>query len=133
VALVAPWIAPYSPSNSDFESLKGPTWEHPFGTDRIGQDVLSRVIHGARTSMVVGFCSVAIGVAIGTVLGLISGYRGGWLDSALQRGVDVVMAFPFLVLALFIGSAIGRDMQSLVLVLGIAMAPSLARVVREAS
>lgn len=131
VAVLAPWIAPYGPSNSDFSSLTGPSMAHPFGTDRIGQDVLSRVIFGARTSMLVGFGSVAIGVAIGTALGLASGYQGGWLDSCVQRLVDVVMAFPFLVLALFIGSSMGRDINSLVLVLGIAMAPSICRVVRS--
>lgn len=130
VAVFAPWIAPFSPTNSDFDSLQGPTWDHPFGTDRIGRDVLSRVIYGARTSMVVGIGSVGIGVVMGTVLGLASGYRGGWTDALIQRVVDVVMAFPFLVLALFIGSSIGRDMRSLVIVLGIAMAPSIARVVR---
>jgi peptide/nickel transport system permease protein len=130
VAIGAPQIGRYSPLESRFELLQGPTWSHPFGTDRLGRDVYARVVHGARTSMSVGIASVGLAAVAGTAVGMLSGYMRGWVDSIIQRLVDVIMAFPFLVLALYIGSVIGRDVNSLILVLGIAMTPGIVRVVR---
>jgi len=130
VAAAAPLVAPYAPGNSDFDVMTEPSWSHPFGTDRIGRDVFSRVVHGARTSMLVGAGSVAIAAIAGTVLGLVSGYFGRWVDTIIQRLVDIVMAFPFLVLALFIGAIAGRTTTNLIIVLGFAMTPGVIRVVR---
>lgn len=128
--IAAPALAPYSPRNSDFELLERPTGRHPFGTDRVGRDIFSRVLFGARVSLAVGFGSVAVGVLAGTLLGLVSGYFGGWVDTALQRLVDILLAFPLIILALFLAAATGRGLEKTVLVLGVAITPAVARVVR---
>jgi peptide/nickel transport system permease protein len=129
-AVAAPIVAPYSPQNSHFVLLQKPSSAHPFGTDRLGRDILSRVIYGARVSMAVGFGSVVLGLLAGTLLGVISGYSGGWPDTLLQRFVDVMLAFPFIILALFLVTVIGRGLDKSIYVLGIAITPAVARVVR---
>lgn len=129
-AILAPWVAPYRPNSTEFDLLKAPSWAHPFGTDRLGRDVLTRVLHGARISMAVGFGSVAIGTVAGMVIGLASGYYGGWFDAICQRLVDTMLAFPYLVLAMFIGAVAGRGTGVLIWVIGIAIAPGVVRVVR---
>lgn len=129
-ALSAPVAAPYDPQNTEFELLQSPSWDHPFGTDRLGRDILSRVMHGARMSLLVGFASVALGTMTGAVIGLICGYLRGAVDAIIQRVVDVLLAFPHLVLALFIVSAFGRSITLLIVVIAIAIVPSVTRVVR---
>lgn len=129
-AIAAPVIAPHHAGNTNFDILKRPSPGHPFGTDRVGRDILSRVIYGARTSMTVGFASVAFGVVAGTLLGLVCGYLVGWVDAVVQRFADVILAFPYLILALFVGAAVGPGVLTLVSVLGVAMAPGVLRIVR---
>ncbi|OAI39220.1 hypothetical protein AYO38_01730 [bacterium SCGC AG-212-C10] len=129
-AVGASVVAPYSPSDPAFSSLKGPTWSHPFGTDLLGRDVFSRVIFGARISLTVGFGSVIIGILGGTVIGLASGYLGGWVDQVLQRITDVLLAFPLIILAIFIAAVSGQGLWKSVFVLGVAITPAVARVVR---
>src|SRR5262245_12052346 len=138
VAVLAPWLAPYDPYalNVDGRGLpirmQPPSWAHPLGTDPLGRDVLSRIVYGARISLVVGFASVLIGTALGTAVGLACGYLEGPVDSVLQRGVDTVMAVPGIVLALAIVSVLGQSLINVILVIGLVIAPGASRVVRGA-
>src|SRR5439155_20544823 len=96
----APWLAPYDPVHADFANvLSPPTRAHPFGTDDIGRDILSRVIYGSRISLQAGLFTVAFALAVGLPLGLIAGFRGGRVDDLIMRGIEVILSFPTLVLA----------------------------------
>ena len=114
VALLAPLLAPRDPYALNLNErglpirMQGPTAAFPLGTDPLGRDVLSRIIYGARVSLIVGFASVVIGTGLGTGLGLVSGYWEGRLDSVIQRGVDTAMAIPGIVLALAVMSVLDR-------------------------
>jgi ABC-type dipeptide/oligopeptide/nickel transport system permease subunit len=130
-ALFAPWIAPYNPVTPDYStSLSPPSAAHPFGTDKLGRDQLSRILYGGRLSLFVGTCAVLIGMAIGVTLGLISGYRLGWPDSVIMRTMDGILAFPGLVLALSISFVLGPSLRSVVVALAVVRVPAFARVVR---
>ena len=129
-AIAAGVVAPYDPNDTSFTALDEPSMAHPFGTDLLGRDILSRVIYGARVSLAVGFGSVAIGLMVGTLFGLVSGYLGGIVDTVLQRIIDVLMAFPLLILAIFIAAVAGQGMWKSIMVLGVAITPGVARVVR---
>ena len=134
VALLAPWLAPHDPYLIDATALlQAPSLRHPMGTDEFGRDILSRVIWGARVSLLVGFSAVAIGTTSGSLIGLIGGYFGGKLDYTIQRVVDVLMAFPLLVLALAMVAALGSSIRNVVIALAIVIAPSAARVVRSSA
>ncbi len=130
VALAAPLIAPSGPLDQDFAALERPSLSHPFGTDLLGRDVFSRVVHGARISLGIGFTAVTIGVIGGCLLGVVSGYFGGWVDYLMQRMVEVILAFPLLILLLIIVAAVGASVQNVILVIGIVMAPFMSRIVR---
>lgn len=123
-------IAPYGPNNAAFDALASPSASHWFGTDLLGRDIFSRVVYGARVALIVGFGSVVFGLIVGTVGGLVSGYVGGWVDSVLQRITDVLMAFPLIILAIFIAAAWGQGVWKGVFILGIAVAPAVTRIVR---
>jgi len=135
-AVLAPLIAPYDPYRFNLNERGLPIRLHPpdatflFGTDTHGRDVLSRIIYGARVSLIVGFLSVAIGTLAGTLIGLVSGYWEGSLDQALQRLVDTLMAFPGIVLALAVLSVFGQSLLNVILVIGLVIAPGASRVVR---
>ena len=135
-AALAPVIAPYDPYRFNLNErglpirLQPPDTRFLFGTDTHGRDVLSRVIYGARVSLMVGFLSVAIGTLAGTLIGLVSGYWEGSTDQALQRLVDTIMAFPGIVLALAVLSVFGQSLLNVILVIGLVIAPGAARVVR---
>lgn len=132
-ALVPSLIAPEDPLKSNvLERLQGPSAGHLLGTDELGRDVLSRIIHGARTSLTVGVLAVVIGTGLGVVVGLSSGYLGGIFDIATQRFVDGLLAFPGLILALALMSVYGAGIAQETVVIGILAAPSQARVVRSA-
>lgn len=120
VALLAPWLAPHDPADVDLiQRLKGPlTPGHVFGTDSLGQDVLSRVIYGARVSTLVGFCAVAISGLIGVSLGLLSGYYGRWLDSLIMRVGDIQLAFPTIILYVAVMAVLGPGLLNLIAVMG---------------
>jgi len=112
------------------DKFLGPSLDHPFGTDEAGRDILQRMIHGARLSIGSALAVAFAAAAIGTVYGAISGWAGGWVDRILMRIVDVFLAFPYLVLAMALAAAIGRDMKSAVIALIIVWWPSYARMVR---
>ena len=123
-------IAPYSPSETSPDSLAGPTVAHWLGTDSIGRDVLSRLITGGRTTLLITFIAVTLAVAGGLVLGLFSGYVGGLVDQAIMRVLDVVFAFPVFLLAIAVVAALGPTVPNLILTIAIVYTPRLARVVR---
>jgi ABC-type dipeptide/oligopeptide/nickel transport systems, permease components len=131
VAIFAPLLAPYGPNDQSLmQSLKGPSAAHWLGTDRLGRDVLSRIIYGTRVSILIGFVSVAIAGSIGMLIGLVAGVFGGWIDAVLMRLMDVMMSIPMIILALFIGSALGRGLGNVMLSVGIALIPAYARLTR---
>ncbi len=130
VTVLGSWIAPYNPSETSPDSLAGPSVAHWLGTDSIGRDVLSRLIIGGRTTLLITFVAVAISVAVGLVLGLFSGYVGGVLDQTIMRILDVVFAFPVFLLAIAVVAALGPTVPNLILTIAIVYTPRLARVVR---
>lgn len=130
-ALFAPLLAPYNPVEPNYVvKLSPPTASHPFGTDNLGRDQLSRILYGARLSLFVGTCAVLIGMVVGVALGLVSGYRLGWLDSLIMRTMDGILAFPGLVLALSISFALGPSLRSVIVALAAVRVPAFARIVR---
>src|SRR5919198_1619742 len=132
-AIFANVLAPYDPLSTQPEiHLAPPSWEHPFGTDDIGRDVFSRVIHGTRISLWVGLLAVGIGTVAGTVIGLISGYWEGWLDLVLQRVMDALMAIPALILALAIVSVLTPSTTNAMLAIAVVIIPGNSRIVRGA-
>lgn len=132
VGIFAPLIAPYS--INEFAGIPGsaPSAAHIFGTDKFGQDIFSRVVNGARISLLVGFVSVGIGTVIGMVIGIVSGYAGGMLDSIVQRCVDTAIAFPQIILLLMVIRVLGPSLFNVILVVAIGIIPGVARVVRGA-
>ena len=137
-AIFAPVIAPFDPYDFNLTERglplrrEAPNGEFLFGTDALGRDVLSRIIYGARVSLLVGFLSVAVGTALGTAIGLASGYWEGKVDQVLQRIVDTFMAFPGIVLALAVVAVLGQSLINIILVISIVIAPGTSRVVRGA-
>lgn len=133
------WVAPYNPLDIDFASiLAPPSWEHWMGTDAFGRDIFSRVIYGARTALVIGFLSSFIGSTFGAILGAASAYFGGRVDEIIQRFVDILLAFPLIVLALVVVAALGRTLVlnidiNLIFAIAIPITPRVARVVRSAA
>jgi len=126
MAAAAPLIAPYSPAAQDLRARLAPpawedggSWKHAFGTDHLGRDVLSRVIHGSRVSLAVGAAVVLFAGAFGVVLGLLAGYRGGRTDSFVMRWIDTQVAFPGLLIALIILAVIGPSLPTVILVLSL--------------
>lgn len=131
VAVFAPIIAPYDPLEIDLlNKLQTPSAEHWMGTDDKGRDILSRIIYGSQLSLMVGAVSVAIGAFFGIILGLVSGYYGRWIDTVIMRVIDVLLAFPGLLLALAIISALGPSLINVMIAVGIFSIPTFARIVR---
>lgn len=129
-AVFAPTLAPYGPQEFTPEVLQGPSSSHLFGTDELGRDVYSRVLYGARISPVVGVVAIVIASMIGTALGLISGYAGGLSDNVLMRGMDMLLAFPGILLAIVIIAALGPGLRNAMIAVAISFIPLFARVVR---
>ena len=137
--LFSPLVAPYDPLDIDFAMILGaPSWQHWCGTDAFGRDICSRLIFGSRTALVIGFTSSFIGSSIGAVLGIASAYFGGKIDDWIQRFVDILLAFPLIVLALVVVAALrkfvlgGVDVN-LIFAIAIPIIPRVARVVRAAA
>jgi peptide/nickel transport system permease protein len=130
-ALLAPQLSPYDPIKANQRSsLEAPSLAHPFGTDRFGRDILSRVLWGGRLSLPVGFISVVIAAVAGVALGLLAGYHGRWSDAAIMRLVDLMLAFPGILLALAIVAVLGGSLVNLMIAVGIAAIPDYVRITR---
>ena len=134
VAVAAQWIAPYGVNDVDVPSaLQGPSAQHWFGTDELGRDVLSRVLVAVQASMQVAVASVAFAVVVGVTVGVVAGYRGGWVDTVFMRVVDVMFAFPVLLLALAIVAILGPGITTTMLAIGVVYTPIFARVARAST
>jgi peptide/nickel transport system permease protein len=134
VAVTAQWIAPFAINDVDVpNALRSPSGDHWFGTDELGRDVLSRVLVAVQASMRVAVVSVAFAVVVGVTIGVIAGYRGGWLDTVVMRVVDVMFAFPVLLLALAVVAILGPGVTTTILAIGIVYTPIFARVARAST
>ena len=134
VASSAELLAPYDPYHGDYgQQFARPSAEHWFGTDEFGRDVMSRIMYGARIALFVGFTASFAGCTIGALLGVISAYWGGRVDLLLERLMDIMLAFPQLILALAIASILGPAVQNVVIAISIPVIPRVARVVRSAA
>jgi peptide/nickel transport system permease protein len=132
IAFLAPFISPYDPMEQNFiKSFKPPSAEHYLGTDEFGRDVFSRIIYGARISLQIGFVAVFISLIVGVSVGLIAGYYGGWLDMAVMRVMDLMLSFPYILLALVIMSILGPGIYNAMVAIGIVYVPQYARIVRS--
>lgn len=133
IAGLAPWLAPYEPEAIRLgANFQPPSWRHPFGTDSLGRDVLSQVIYGARISLSIGFVSVALAMLGGVPVGAVAAYRGGWPDRLLMRGVDVLVSFPTILLAIIVITIFGPGLFNAMIAIGIAQVPLYARLTRGA-
>ncbi len=133
VSVFAPLVAPYGRNEPTSVYFAAPSLAHPFGTDNLGRDVLSRVMYGARVSLQVGVLAVLLGTGTGAVLGVLSGYAGGAADIAGQRFVDVLQSLPGVLLALVIAAGLGASLFNLALAIGVAIIPASARIARAAT
>jgi peptide/nickel transport system permease protein len=132
-AIFAPVIAPHSPIDQAFtDQLRPPSPPHLFGTDEFGRDVFSRVLYGARIALVIGVLADGIAAAFGVVLGVLSGYLGGRVDAVVMRSVDVMLAFPYLLLAMVVVTILGPSLTNAMIAIGIVYTPQFARLVRAA-
>ena len=131
IAVAAPLVAPYDPVAQDYDHLlQGVSPQHPFGTDDFGRDILSRVIYGGRISLAVGFLGTLLGVALGALIGVTAGFYGRWYDSLMMRLLDILLAFPGLLLAIAIIAVLGVGTQNVIIAIGIFSVPTFARVLR---
>lgn len=131
VAALAPWIAPYDPlAQSMLKINKMPSWDNWLGTDQFGRDVLSRMLYGSRNSLLFGFISPILAAIFGTLLGVVAGYFGGYTDRIISRVVDLLLAFPELLLAILIAAVLGGGFWNIIAVITVAFIPGFARVAR---
>jgi len=132
LALIGPWIAPYNPLIPDpIHRLQTPSWTHPFGTDSLGRDILSRIIYGSRISLIIGLIAVSISLIPGTILGLLAGFYGKRVDEPIMRLMDILLAFPAILLAIFITAILGPNLLNTMIAVGIVYIPHYARIVRS--
>jgi ABC-type dipeptide/oligopeptide/nickel transport systems, permease components len=131
MAVLAPWITPHDPTAVDYMAImQAPSASHPFGTDEVGRDILSRIILGARTSLVVVVGATAMSAAAGSAIGLIAGWLGGWTDRIVMRVMDAMLAFPLIVLALAIIAILGPSLSNAITAIAIVKIPHFARLMR---
>ena len=134
MAIFAPFITSYDPTANDFGAmLEAPDWTHLLGTDQFGRDLLSRIVYGARTALLVGFVSSFVGCFLGLVLGVTSAYFGGRFDLLFQRVMDVFMAFPLIILALAVVAIFGTGVTNVIIAITIPVIPRAARIVRASA
>lgn len=136
-AVFAPQFSPYDPLDQNLRDNKMPpawseggSWDHPFGTDNLGRDTLSRILYGTRVSLTVGFFGVLIAGTLGMVVGAIAGYAGGRVDAVIMGFINLVLALPYLLFVVFIASILGRSLLNVILIFGITDSPIFARVTR---
>lgn len=131
VALLAPVLAPYSYEETDKKhALEGSSREHPLGTDRLGRDVLSRLLYGARQSLQMGVIAILISALVGIFIGAIAGYFGGWLDNLLMRFLDIYQSIPMMLLCITFAAVLGPTLRNAIIAIGISMVPGFARMMR---
>jgi peptide/nickel transport system permease protein len=131
MALGASWIAPYDPVATSWSAVrKGPSAAYWFGTDELGRDVLSRVIWGARASLLAGLVSVTISMLLGVPIGLLGGYLGGWTDAVVSRCTDAMLAIPFLILAIALAAFLGPSLTNAMIAIGVSATPVFIRLTR---
>jgi len=131
IAFCAPWIAPYDPLGTSWGAIrKAPSAAYLFGTDEIGRDVLSRVIWGARASILAGVVSVCISLSLGVPIGMLAGYVGGWTDMLISRFTDAMLACPFLILAIALAAFLGPSLTNAMIAIGISATPIFVRLTR---
>jgi peptide/nickel transport system permease protein len=130
LAVFGPALAPYHPDADDFGILQPPSTEHPLGTDSFGRDLLSRLIVGTRVSFTVGVLSAAIALVVGVLLGITAGYYGRWVDSLISRGLDLLWAFPEIILAVALVAIFGAGFHNVIIAISVAFFDDFARIVR---
>ena len=131
MAVLAPLISPYDPIATNWGAVrKAPSWQYLFGTDEIGRDVLSRVVWGARASLMAGLVSVSISMALGIPIGLLAAYLGGWTDSLISRFTDAMLAVPFLILAIALSAFLGPSLGNAMIAIGVSATPVFIRLTR---
>jgi peptide/nickel transport system permease protein len=134
ISATAEYIAPHDYDKADFSARRAaPSAEHWLGTDEIGRDLFSRLLHGARLSLIIGLISVGIGLAVGIPLGLLSGYFGGILDMIVMRLIDIMLAFPSILLAILLVAVFGPSLENAMIAIGIVSIPRYARLVRSST
>lgn len=132
VAIIGPLLTPYGFDRMMLtEKLSPPTLKHLLGTDQFGRDILTRIMYGAQVSLLVGAGGTLVAMTVGVILGAVAGYYGRWLDETIMRVIDVVMAFPYIVLAIVLAWIIGPGIRNLILVIGIIRTPQFARIIRS--
>lgn len=136
-AVFADFIAPYGPADGELADARRPpawqergSWEYPLGTDQLGQDIFSRIIHGSRVSLLVGFFGALTAATLGVTLGLIAGYFGGWVDTAITSLVNVLLSLPYVVLVILVATIFGRSLFNVILIFGVTGAPIFVRLTR---
>ena len=131
VAIIGPYFTPYQPDTQDMlNKLQPPSGDNWLGTDNFGRDIFSRIIHGTNLTLIVGFFSVLLGGAVGVLIGIFAGYYGGRTDSILMRLMDILLAFPSILLALAIVTVLGGSLQNVIIAVAISSVPVFARIVR---
>jgi len=131
MALFAPWLAPYDPLATSWSAVRaGPSAAHPFGADELGRDVLSRIVWGARASILAGVVSVSISLALGVPIGMAAGYLGRWVDALISRITDAMLACPFLILAIALAAFLGPSLTNAMIAIGISATPVFIRLTR---
>lgn len=132
VAIFAPLLAPCDPYEANLaDAIQAPSKEHIFGTDKLGRDIFSRVLYGARTSLSASFILVIIIMVVGTILGLLAGYFGGWVDAVIMRIADMFVSFPGMVLALAVAGILGASIQNAIIAISLVSWPKYARLTRS--
>ncbi|MEZ5715892.1 MAG: ABC transporter permease [Paracoccaceae bacterium] len=130
-AIFCPWLAPFDPNDMTLDMMSGLSWTHPLGTDDLGRDLLSRILHGTRVSMFIGISTVALALVIGIALGLIAGYFGGWVDLIIMRYIDLQWAFPNFIIAVYLVAVFGAGLLNVIVALSLAFVDDFARVARS--
>ncbi len=130
-AVFAPWLSPHDPTDQNvLQRLKPPSADHLAGTDSFGRDILSRLLYGARISLIIGIASTAIAMLVGSLIGIVAGWYGGRLDAALMQAMDILLAFPSLILGLIIVAMLGPSMTNIIAAIAVTSIPPFARIAR---
>ncbi|MEM6677953.1 MAG: ABC transporter permease [Pseudomonadota bacterium] len=129
--IFAPWLAPYDPNEMTLDMMGGLSWSHPLGTDDLGRDLLSRILHGTQISLFIGVSTVVIALVIGVTLGLVAGYFGGWIDLVIMRYIDLQWAFPNFIIAVYLVAVFGTGLVNVIVAISLAFIDDFARVARS--